>query len=201
MKYIIILIAFLILGAYTQDIYESGKQKIAAQQIEINALQQSINYLQTEMTTVYPYISPIHEDDYKHLSSPYGLRKIPSGIYTGGSPTREHPGIDLVGTRHARVVAVADGEVIARWYVPDGRQRTGHPIYGGMIKIKHADGIETLSAHLSKIFVNETNKRFITAGQVIGRIGETGLTAGEHLHFEIRKNGIPVQPLKYVDIR
>lgn len=201
MKYIITLIAFLILGSYTQDIYESGKQKIAVQQIAINALQKSINYLQTEMITVHPYLCPIHQDDYKYMSSPFGLRTIPSGIYTGGSPTYEHQGIDLTGTKHARVIAVADGEVIDRWYVPDGRRRTGHPLYGGMIRIKHADNMESVYAHLSVIYVNEINKRFVKQGQVIGRIGETGLTDGEHLHFEIRKNGISVQPLKYIDIK
>lgn len=200
MKYIIILIAFLILAAYTQDIYESGKQKIATHQIAINALRKSINYLQTEMITVYPYLRPIHREDYKYMSSPFGLRTIPSGIYTGGSLTREHQGIDITGTKHARVIAIADGKVIEHWPGPDGYW-SGHSFYGGMIKIRHADNVESLYAHLSATYVNETTKCFVKAGQVIGRIGETGLTDGEHLHFEIRKNGIPVQPLKYINLQ
>ena len=198
MKNIIFLIAFLILGAFTENIYISGKRAVISQQIKINALQRSINYLQTEMTIKYPYILPIPADDYKYLSSPFGLRDIPAGIYTGGSTVREHQGIDLVGTKYARVIAIADGEVIDRWYVPDGHRRTGHPYYGGMILIKHADDMESVYAHLSVIYVNETNKRFVKKGQVIGRIGETGLTDGEHLHFEIRKNDIPVQPFLYI---
>lgn len=198
MKNIIILIAFLILGAFTEDIYITGKRAVISQQIKINALQRSINYLQTEMIIDYPYICPLHEDDYKYLSSPFGLRDIPAGIYTGGSTTREHQGIDLVGTKHARVIAIANGEVIDRWYVPDGRRRTGHPYYGGMILIKHDNGMESVYAHLSVIYVNENSKRYVRQGQVIGRTGESGLTDGEHLHFEIRKNGIPVQPFLYM---
>lgn len=183
-----------------QNIYKSNQQIMTQQQIQINALKRSIGYLETEITTEYSYLCPIHKDDYRRMTSPFGMRNIPSGIYTGGSPTRDHLGVDFVGTRRARVIAIADGEVVDRWYVPDGNRRIGHPIMGGMIVIKHSDHIESVYAHLSVIYINETNKRFVKAGQVIGRTGETGLTDGEHLHFEIRKNGISVQPLKYIDI-
>jgi murein DD-endopeptidase MepM/ murein hydrolase activator NlpD len=119
-------------------------------------------------------------------------------IYTGGAVNRDHKGIDISGTWRARILAIADGVVIDNYYPPDDKWK-GHPVYGGMIRVLHADGRIVLYAHLSATYVNETTKRFVTQGQVIGRMGNTGISAGQHLHIEIHEpSGTELQPLKYI---
>ena len=67
--------------------------------------------------------------------------------------------------------------------------------YGKFIKIKHDNGYETYYGHLSAINVSVGQK--VAQGQTIGKLGNTGRSTGPHLHFEIRKNGVPCDPLKY----
>lgn len=197
-KYIIltIYISTMIIGAissYFIDITYDLKLQLAQTNRIINLLENHYT-----LPIDYPYIWPLHPDDYAKNTSAFGLRNIPSGVYTGGSRTREHIGFDLIGTWHARVVAIADGEVIDNYYPPGGRWK-GHPIYGGMIRIRHEDGRISLYAHLSATYVNETDRRFVKQGQVIGRTGRTGLVDGEHLHLEIWESGVPIQVLKYLE--
>ena len=68
--------------------------------------------------------------------------------------------------------------------------------YGYLIVLDHANGYQTYYAHLSQIFVNEGET--VNAGQVIGAMGSTGNSTGPHLHFEIRYNGYPTNPLIYL---
>ena len=205
MKYVFVLLGFIILCMYVVIDYQYD-QKIAMSQ-EIDNLEYLLQLNRRSLglledlwftPTDYPYTWPLHPDDYDHNTSGFGLRNIPSGVYTGGSLMSFHKGFDLTGVWHARVVAIADGEVIEHWPAPD-RYWSGHPVYGGMIKIQHTDGRISLYAHLSATYVNEINKRFVKQGQVIGRIGRTGLADGEHLHLEIWEDGIPVQVLKYLE--
>jgi murein DD-endopeptidase MepM/ murein hydrolase activator NlpD len=68
--------------------------------------------------------------------------------------------------------------------------------YGKTVVITHKDGFETLYGHNSYNLVSEGAR--VTAGQVIGRVGRTGNATGNHVHFEIRKNGVPVNPLFFL---
>ena len=195
MRYIT-LIVFIILCSFIQE--QSADNKILKS--ELIQSNRAVSILQDYRTPskVYPYIMPIHPDDFLQLTSPFGLRDIPSGIYTGGADTRIHNGIDLAGVWRGRVVAIADGIVIDHYLPPDGHFK-GHPIFGGMIRIQQSDGRITIYGHLSKTYVKEQD--FITQGQVIGRIGNTGLSDGRHLHLEISENGIQIQPLKYIEVK
>ena len=142
-------------------------------------------------------ICPIHKEDFICYTSPFGIRDVPNELYTVGSRTREHMGLDLAGTWHARVVAVADGIVIDKWYVPDGKNRKGHEIFGGYIRILHPNGMITGYGHLSSIYVYEGDK--VKTGDVIGHIGNTGLSTGQHLHFSVQDDtGIFRNPLRYI---
>ena len=140
-----------------------------------------------------PYLFPIHPDDFLFYSSPFGVRVSPIL-----NRTMHHNGIDIGATWRAQIVAVADGVITEHWPPPDGYFK-GHRIYGGMVKIEHDDGSLSLYAHMSwtnRSVVRQGNR--IKAGQVIGRVGDTGMSRGNHLHFELHINGRPVNPLLYV---
>jgi murein DD-endopeptidase MepM/ murein hydrolase activator NlpD len=101
-----------------------------------------------------------------------------------------HRGIDIegLGNEGAPVVAAASGQVVlvvwSEW------------AYGNHVIIDHGDGTQTLYAHLSDIYVVEG--QYVTQGDAVGAIGNTGYSTGPHLHFEVRLNGVPVDPLDYL---
>ena len=98
-----------------------------------------------------------------------------------------HTGIDIGAPSGAPIVAAAAGTVlVAGW--EEG--------YGNTVVIDHGGGIATLYGHQSSIAVAVGQS--VTRGQVIGAVGSTGHSTGPHLHFEVRVNGSPVDPLGYL---
>ena len=69
-------------------------------------------------------------------------------------------------------------------------------MYGNYVMVIHTNGIATLYAHLSRIDV--VADQFVSRGDIIGAVGSTGFSTGPHLHFEVRLNGIPTDPLSYL---
>ena len=116
------------------------------------------------------------------ISSGSGYRDDPMG---GKEESQLHKGLDLVGPPRAPVKAAAAGVVAEHWPAPNGYYK-GHPIYGGLIVIDHLDGTLTLYGHLSTTYVGEGDR--VRAGEIIGRQGNTGVSTGEHLHFEVIVN-------------
>lgn len=115
------------------------------------------------------------------ISSPFGMRTHP--VY---GDIRFHNGIDIPAPTGVPIVASKEG-VVSRTSYDSGA--------GRHIFINHQDGTETRYLHLNTISVREG--RTVEQGDVIGRVGSTGISTGPHLHFEIRKNGTPVNPLDY----
>lgn len=136
------------------------------------------------------FIFPIHPDDFLFYTSPFGVRVSPIL-----NREMHHNGLDIAAIWKAQVVAISDGTIVEHWPPPDGHFR-GHRVYGGMIKIEHDDGFESLYAHLSWSNVRTGDR--VKAGEVIGRIGNTGMSRGYHLHVEILHNGEYVNPLLYI---
>jgi murein DD-endopeptidase MepM/ murein hydrolase activator NlpD len=101
---------------------------------------------------------------------------------------RPHEGIDITAPLGTDIKAAADGVV--------KRSGWGPGDYGKTVVITHKDGFETLYGHNSYNLVSEGAN--VTAGQVIGRVGRTGNATGNHVHFEIRKNAVPVNPLFFL---
>lgn len=99
----------------------------------------------------------------------------------------EHSGLDLAVPSGTPVRATAPGYVA---FAKTGR------MYGNYIMVVHGNGIATLYAHLSQI--NVKPDEFVGRGDVIGLSGNTGFSTGPHLHFEVRLDGIPVDPLGYI---
>lgn len=114
-----------------------------------------------------------------NISSRYGIRSDP---FSGQRSI--HAGIDLPLAYGAQVDAARGGRVVAAGW---------HGGYGIMVTIDHGNGIETRYAHLSRALV--TIGQHVGDGQVIGLVGSTGRSTGSHLHYEVRVNGMPVDPL------
>jgi len=111
-----------------------------------------------------------------------------------------HIGIDLVGKGYTLddVVAHSSGVVT---FTQTGRQNnqgsTGNESYGNFVIINHGNGYETLYAHLNNVYVNVGEE--VAKGSLIGTMGNTGNSYGAHLHFEIIKDGIRINPFEYLD--
>ena len=155
------------------------------------------------------FLFPVAESDFLRFTSPYGTRVSPIL-----NIELVHLGIDIAATWRAEVVSVADGVVVEHWPPPgtphpSGGVFRGHPIYGGAVLIEHDNGVRTLYAHLHSTRVNSTTQRYVRAGEPIGRIGNTGRSIRDHLHFEVIVNvtgetpymvedGDRVNPLLYI---
>ena len=104
--------------------------------------------------------------------------------YTPGFPLQfPLPGQSLAAAQGTPVLAAADGVV---------RMAGSHKSYGNYLRILHADGDETLYAHMQYLFVKAGE--CVTAGQILGTVGETGNATGPHLHFEILHRGLRYDP-------
>jgi len=122
---------------------------------------------------VFPVVAP-------QISSLFGTRKHPVLGHQ-----LHHGGIDLAAPLKSHVRVVLDGRVVfAGPYAG----------YGKLVTVEHTSGRTTLYGHLSEINVNVGN--IVTAGDVIGRVGSTGISTGPHLHFEWREKGQVVNPLE-----
>ncbi|KTE21461.1 hypothetical protein ATE67_07795 [Sphingopyxis sp. H050] len=112
------------------------------------------------------------------VTSTFGMRRHPILGYK-----RMHSGIDFGGGYGAPIYAVTDGTVVIA-----GR----HGGFGNYVKLSHGGGLGTGYGHMSRIAVRPGQR--VARGQVIGYIGSTGLSTGPHLHYELYRNGIAVNP-------
>lgn len=116
------------------------------------------------------------------ISSGVGSRSDIPG--TGGKDGRFHKGIDIPVPVGTPVLAVARGTIVEHWPDPDGYYK-GHDTFGGYIVILHCcgSGVHSAYAHLSETFVN--TGEYVAKGDVIGLSGNSGVSTGPHLHFEL----------------
>jgi len=117
------------------------------------------------------------------FTSGFGVRSDP--FHAGAAM---HPGIDLAGAYGTPVYATADGTVVRAGWNNGG--------YGNLVELDHGRGITTRYGHMSAILVHEGDR--VTRGQQIGRMGSTGRSTGTHLHYEVRIDGRPVNPIPFM---
>ncbi|MGQ9830808.1 MAG: M23 family metallopeptidase [Thermochromatium sp.] len=117
-----------------------------------------------------------------YISSPYGFRPHPVR-----NVRQFHEGVDFAAKRGSPVLAVADGIVVFSGC------RNG---YGNVVDIRHRDGLVTRYAHNTANLVREGD--LIRQGQQIATVGSTGTATGPHVHFEVIRNGRPVDPMPYL---
>jgi murein DD-endopeptidase MepM/ murein hydrolase activator NlpD len=118
------------------------------------------------------------------INSPFGLRRLP-----WEDRGRLHEGVDIAGPTGTRVVAVSDGIV----------KRSGEsPSYGRYVEVEHGVGLTSFYSHLGKIERGVKKGSYVEAGRTVGRMGSTGTSTGPHVHFEIRQDGKPLNPLVFI---
>ncbi len=104
---------------------------------------------------------------------------------------KAHLGVDYAARRGTPIVAAGSGRVIYA-------ARAGS--YGNLIKIRHDDGYETRYAHMKSFRRGIKKGKYVKKGQTIGYVGTTGRSTGPHLHFELRKHGRAINPLRVVQV-
>ena len=117
------------------------------------------------------------------FSSGFGVRSDP--FHAGAAM---HPGIDLSGAYGTPIYATADGTVLRAGWNSGG--------YGNLVEVDHGRGITTRYGHMSAILVRAGDH--VTRGQLVGRMGSTGRSTGNHLHYEVRIDGRAVNPIPFM---
>lgn len=173
-------------GNYEEDIINGWKS--------IDALMRNIYYAsrslddtqdmaekKEEFSTVIPAIWPIDRTKLRSVSSLFGMRKHPRYGYW-----KMHEGVDLAAPKGTPVYATGNGiATMATW----------KPGYGQVIELNHGFGYKTRYGHLSKMYISKGDS--VTRGQVIGEVGNTGVSSGSHLHYEVRFRDNTINPVHY----
>jgi len=129
-----------------------------------------------------PAIQPVDFHDLRRVGSLFGYRTDP--FY---KVTKFHEGIDFTAAVGTPIYATGDGVISEAEYNSGG--------YGQKITINHGYSYETVYAHLSKIKVKKGQR--VKRGEVIGLMGNTGKSTAPHLHYEVRKSGVPMNPIYF----
>jgi murein DD-endopeptidase MepM/ murein hydrolase activator NlpD len=166
-----------------QAFYEEAERQLAEEshrlENQIQALESSHRKANKNMAVgsgnmALPISAPV--------TSPFGWRRHPIfGV------RKFHTGVDLAGPNHSAIRAADSGNVLyTGWYGG----------YGKVVIVSHGNGMATLYAHMSKTNVEAGQN--ISKGDIVGYEGTTGFSTGPHLHFEVRVNGKPNNPLSYL---
>lgn len=156
------------------------ERQVYVQSQSFDRLTEAINQSSNRITHI-PSIRPVSEEDMTQMASGYGWRIDP--IY---GTSKHHDGMDFAAPIGTPVYATGDGTVTS------ASMNSG---YGNCIDINHGYNYTTRFAHLSEMLVKPGQK--VSRGQLIGRVGNTGKSTGSHLHYEVRLNGVPQNPVNY----
>lgn len=139
--------------------------------------------IRNTLTDYLEYVPSVWPTESTYIGSDFGARWHPIL-----KVLREHTGTDIGGSYGDDIYASASGTVL------ESRYNGG---YGYMVKIDHGDGITTIYGHASKLLVKAGET--VVKGQVIALVGSSGTSTGPHLHFEVRIDNIPVNPIPFIN--
>jgi murein DD-endopeptidase MepM/ murein hydrolase activator NlpD len=129
-----------------------------------------------------PAIQPVSNKDLSRIASGFGYRIDP--VY---KTTKFHAGLDFAAPQGTPIYATANGTVITAGNTGNG--------YGNHVVINHGYGYETLYGHMFRVKARVGQK--VKRGEIIGYVGSTGKSTGPHCHYEVHRNGDPVDPVYY----
>jgi len=135
-----------------------------------------------ERLAARPAIQPISRKDLTRFGSSFGMRYHPIL-----QVVRLHEGIDLSARRGTPIYATADGVVLQAGYRAGG--------FGKKVLLDHGFGYSTLYGHCDEVLVKPGQE--VKRGEVVAKVGSTGLSKAPHLHYEVHVNGRPVDPINY----
>lgn len=158
-----------------KQVYEEARRQEEALKGSLNYSSSSSEYLGSGK---FCWPAP----SYTRISSPYGWRLHP--IY---KTNKFHSGVDLAAPGGSNILAAESGKVISAGW---------NGGYGNCLVVDHGGGISTLYAHASRLCVSKGE--YVTKGQVIAKVGTTGNSTGNHLHFEVLIGGKTTDPMAYI---
>ncbi len=129
-----------------------------------------------------PAIQPVSNKDLNRIASGFGYRIDP--VY---KTVKMHAGLDFAAPQGTPIYATANGTVVTGGNTGNG--------YGNHVVINHGYGYETLYGHMVRVKVRSGQK--VKRGEIIGWVGSTGKSTGPHCHYEVHKNGQPVDPVYF----
>ncbi|HVX28409.1 MAG TPA: M23 family metallopeptidase [Parafilimonas sp.] len=135
-----------------------------------------------KLLAAIPAIQPVSDKDLTRIASGFGTRIDP--VY---KVPKFHAGLDFAAPIGTPIYATADGVVTDAGFNEGG--------YGNRVIINHGFGYETLYGHMYRIKARQGQK--VKRGEVIGYVGSTGKSTGPHCHYEVHRNGTPVDPVYY----
>lgn len=135
-----------------------------------------------EMLASIPAVQPISNKELQYVASGFGMRMHPIHKIV-----KFHAGMDFTAPVGSEIHATGNGRVVLADYASNG--------YGLHVIIDHGFDYSTLYAHLDEI--NVRAGQVVKRGDVIGRVGNTGLSVGPHLHYEVHRDGVPIDPANY----
>lgn len=122
------------------------------------------------------------------LSTPYGVKRTYNGV---GGPNSYHKGLDFAVPKGTSVKAPEDGKVVVAGY-----NKKGFVVNGNCVFLDHGHGLISAYLHLSEISVKEG--QLVKKGQLLGKVGSTGISTGPHLHWGVYVHGKPIEPELWV---
>ena len=155
--------------------------RIVAQDKSYNQIENLIKNKE-QMLSCTPAIQPVSNKDLSRIASGFGYRIDP--VY---KTTKFHAGLDFAAPQGTPIYATANGTVETAGNTGNG--------YGNHVVINNGYGYKTLFGHMYRIKVHDGEK--VKRGEVIGWVGSTGKSTGPHCHYEVRRNGDPVDPVYY----
>lgn len=178
------------------SVIRDQKEELAQIRQDRRLLEESIDRMEEQSKQLEAQIRDLSNKNGVSLGTGVMIWPVPNARITSYFGWRMHPilkkrkyhsGLDLAVAYGTPIKAADNGVIIF-----SGRNGD----YGNMIALDHGSNITTVYAHCSSLLAKVGQK--VSKGEIIAKVGSTGLSTGPHLHFEVRKNGVPVNPLSYL---